>query len=78
MIGWTDTRNRPLINIMLSTLKGPHFFKAIDCSGEEKNASFTANLWIDAIKQFEEEHISVVISNSAAVNKAAGDILMAE
>ena len=76
--GWTDTRNRPLMNIILSTPKGPHFFKAIDCSGQEKNAAFTARLWIDAIKEVGEEHISVLISDSAAVNKAAGDILMAE
>ena len=36
--GWTDTRHRPLINIIATSRKGAMFIKAEDCSGELKDA----------------------------------------
>ena len=34
--GWTDTTNRPLMNIIVMSPVGPYFLRAIDASGEEK------------------------------------------
>ena len=40
MDGWTDCRNRPLINIIVSSISDPYFLKAIDCFDQEKNTMF--------------------------------------
>ena len=51
--GWTDTRRRPLINIIATLPKGAMFLKDEDYSGEVKDSQFIANVLIKAI-----EHIS--------------------
>ena len=42
--GWTDTKRRPLINIIATSPKGAMFLKAEDCSGEVKNAPFIVDV----------------------------------
>eukprot|EP01018_Ginkgo_biloba_P018971 Gb_14605 [translate_table: standard] len=37
---WTDIRNCPLLNIIVSSTSRPYFLRAIDCSGKEKNTFF--------------------------------------
>eukprot|EP01018_Ginkgo_biloba_P023557 Gb_28145 [translate_table: standard] len=44
MDGWTNRRNRPLLNIMVSCPRGTYFMRAIDCSLKEKNAIFQSEL----------------------------------
>eukprot|EP01018_Ginkgo_biloba_P005176 Gb_37142 [translate_table: standard] len=44
MEGWTDRRNRPLLNIIVSCPRGPYFMRAIDCALKEKNAIFQSEL----------------------------------
>jgi hypothetical protein len=44
--GWTDTRRRPLINVIASSPKGAMFIKAEDCSGEIKDSKFIADILI--------------------------------
>eukprot|EP01018_Ginkgo_biloba_P018888 Gb_18909 [translate_table: standard] len=46
MDGWTDRRNRPFINIIVSCLRGPYFFRAINCSLQEKNVIFQHIYWM--------------------------------
>ncbi|KAH9298203.1 hypothetical protein KI387_029885, partial [Taxus chinensis] len=72
MNGWTDTRNRPLLNIMVTRSKGPYFLKAIDCSGQEKNADFLEKQLCDAIEEVGASHVVQVITDAAPVCKAAG------
>ena len=40
MDGWTDIRNCPLINIIITCTEGPFFLKAVDCSRHRKDADF--------------------------------------
>ena len=42
--GWTDTRWRPLINIIASSPQGAMFLKAKDCLGEVKDSNFIAEI----------------------------------
>eukprot|EP01018_Ginkgo_biloba_P029576 Gb_20728 [translate_table: standard] len=51
MDGWTDIRNRPLLNIIVSSTSGPYFFRAIDYSGKEKNTFFLRDVLSAAIDE---------------------------
>lgn len=56
MDGWTDARNHPLLNIMVTCSKGPYVFKAIDCSRQEKKAKFLHNQLCDNIEEVGASH----------------------
>ena len=51
MDGWTNIQQRPLLNIIVTSLAGPYFLKAIDCIGKLKDATFMFEILKDAIKQ---------------------------
>ena len=72
MDGWTDARNRPLLNIMVTCSKGPYFLKAIDCSGQEKNAEFLHTQLCEGIEEVGATHVVQVVTDAAPVCKAAG------
>ena len=72
MDGWTDCRNRPLINIIVSSVSGPYFLRAIDCTGQEKNAMFLKEQLCDAIAEVGPSNVVQVITDAAPVCKAAG------
>ncbi|CAL8465691.1 g5227 [Coccomyxa elongata] len=76
--GWDDVSGRPLINIVLSTPKGAHFEEAINASGHTKDAAYIAGLWIEQINEVGPEHVSVLITDGAAVNPAAAKLVTAE
>ena len=40
MDGWKNIQKRPLLNIIVTSPKGPYFLRAIDCSGKMKDATF--------------------------------------
>ncbi len=40
--GWSDTRNRPLLNLLMVTPKGEKFLESVDTSGDTKDADFIA------------------------------------
>ena len=42
LAGWTDTRCRPLFNIISTLPKGAMFLKAEDCTREVKDSNFIA------------------------------------
>ncbi|XP_059078050.1 uncharacterized protein LOC131876626 [Cryptomeria japonica] len=71
MDGWTDARNRPLLNIMVTCSKGPYFLKAIDCSGQEKNVEFLHSQLCDSIEEVGASHVVQVVTDVAPVCKAA-------
>jgi len=50
MDGWTDIRQRPLINIIVTGSEGP-FLRAIDCSGKKKDAEFQFVFLKNAIEE---------------------------
>eukprot|EP01018_Ginkgo_biloba_P032083 Gb_01473 [translate_table: standard] len=68
---WTDARNRPLINVIVVCPKGSMFLNAMDCNGELKDATFIANILIDAIESVGPSNVVQVITNNARVCKAA-------
>eukprot|EP00253_Pinus_taeda_P035891 PITA_35891 len=78
MDGWTDCRNRPLINIIVSSMSGPYFLRAIDCSGQEKNAMFLKDQLCDAIAEVGPSNVVQVIADAAPVCKAAGAMVQKE
>lgn len=49
--GWTDTRRKPLINVIASSLKEAMFIKEEDCLGEVKDGKFIVEILISAIEQ---------------------------
>eukprot|EP01018_Ginkgo_biloba_P003740 Gb_32010 [translate_table: standard] len=51
MDGWTNIRNCPLLNIILSSTSGPYFLRAIDCSRKEKNTFFLRDVLSGAIDE---------------------------
>eukprot|EP01018_Ginkgo_biloba_P040756 Gb_13500 [translate_table: standard] len=71
MDGWTDRRNRPLFNIMVSCSRGPYFMRAIDCSLKEKNAIFQSKLLCEAVEQVGPSYVVQVIIDATPVCKAA-------
>lgn len=62
MDGWTDIRQRPLINIMVSCSEGPYFLRAVDCSGKKKDAEFQFLLLKEAIEEVGSSNVVQVIT----------------
>jgi hypothetical protein len=73
--GWTNTRHRPLINIIATSPKGAMFLKAKDCSSEVKDAQFIVDILIKAIEQVGPTKVVQVITDNALVCKATGLIV---
>eukprot|EP01018_Ginkgo_biloba_P019824 Gb_35912 [translate_table: standard] len=71
MDGWTDRRNRPLLNIMVSCPRGPYFMRAIDLEGK-KNAIFQSELLCEAIAQVGPSYVVQVITDTTPICKATG------
>eukprot|EP01018_Ginkgo_biloba_P029096 Gb_01419 [translate_table: standard] len=72
MDGWTNIRNRPLLNIIMSSTLGPYFFRAIDCSGKKKNTFFFRDVLSVAIDEVRVSNVVQVITDDAPVCKVAG------
>eukprot|EP01018_Ginkgo_biloba_P020548 Gb_02890 [translate_table: standard] len=72
MDGWTDIRNRPLLNIIVYSTSRPYFFRAIDCSGKEKNTFFLRDVLSGAIKEVGVSNVVQVITDAAPVCKVVG------
>mgnify|MGYP002775557581 FL=1 len=47
--GWTDTRNRLIINVMASSMYGSIFFKSVDTSDHVKTREYIFNILKDVI-----------------------------
>eukprot|EP01018_Ginkgo_biloba_P012922 Gb_21950 [translate_table: standard] len=72
MDGWTDIRNCPLLNIIMSSTSGSYFLRAIDCSGKEKNTFFLRDVLSTAIDEVGVSNVVQVITDVAPVCKVAG------
>eukprot|EP01018_Ginkgo_biloba_P035707 Gb_35892 [translate_table: standard] len=62
----------PLINVTVVCPKGLMFLNAVDCNGELKDATFIANIIIDAIESVGPSNVVQVITDNARVCKAVG------
>jgi hypothetical protein len=70
--GWSDTPNRPLLNLLMVTPKGEKFLESVDTSGDTKDADFIAQVVGKAIEDVGAEIVVQVCMDSGAVYKAAG------
>lgn len=70
--GWTDIQQRPLLNIIVTSPAGPYFFRAIDCSGKLKDATFMFEILKDAIEEVGPSNVVHVITDATPVCRAAG------
>ncbi|XP_058189375.1 uncharacterized protein LOC131306961 [Rhododendron vialii] len=70
--GWSDRQRKQLINIMAASVGGAMFIKAIDSSGNTKDAKYVGSLFMEAIKQIGEEHVVQIVTDNATNYKAAG------
>jgi hypothetical protein len=72
MDGWTDTANRPLINVLAINPAGAEFLYCIDTTGDTKDTEYMTKLMLDAIKSVGADNVVCIVTDSAAVNAAAG------
>jgi len=78
MDGWTDCRNRPLINIIVSSISGPYFLRAIDCSSQEKNTMLLKDQICDAIVEVGPFNVVQVVTDATPVCEATGMMVQKE
>jgi len=76
--GWSDVHRRPLLNLLIVSSKGEMFFKAIDTGGETKDIAYIAGQLIDCIREVGADSIIQVVTDSAAVCKAADRLVEQE
>ncbi|XP_026436701.1 uncharacterized protein LOC113334729 [Papaver somniferum] len=69
--GWSDNNSRPLINFMGVSSSGPVFLKAVDTSGNYKDAAYLASLFKNTIEEVGVKNVVQLITDNAPVCKAA-------
>ncbi|XP_059063516.1 uncharacterized protein LOC131856134 [Cryptomeria japonica] len=74
--GWTDRRNRTLLNFLVSSAGGTVFIKSIDASAHCKNATYLCEQIEEVIEDVGEENVVQVVTNNAANYVAAGKLLI--
>ena len=70
--GWTDIKNKPLINVIASNSRGSCFLYAEDFSGVEKTGEAIAQYLLKAIDEIGPGNVLQVVTDNAANCKAAG------
>ncbi|XP_059066890.1 uncharacterized protein LOC131858042 [Cryptomeria japonica] len=74
--GWTDRRNRTLLNFLVSCRGSTMFLKSIDASSHVKNATYLCEAIEEVIQEVGEENVVQVVIDNAASYVAAGKLLM--
>lgn len=78
MEGWIDCKNHPLINIIVSSISGPYFLKAIDSIGQENNIMFLKYQLCDATTEMGPSNVVQVIIDEVPVCKLVGKMVQKE
>ncbi|XP_054793744.1 uncharacterized protein LOC129299303 [Prosopis cineraria] len=76
--GWTDIQRRSLINVMAVFDGDAMFLKAIDGSKEHKDRFYMAELMREVIEGVKPHNVVQIITDNAAVCKAAGKLIEAD
>ena len=65
--GWSDKRQRPLLNILLFTKKGVYFHKTLNVEGETKDKGFIVKYITEAVEEapFPNKSILTVVLDGA-------------
>ncbi|XP_057791246.1 uncharacterized protein LOC131008377 [Salvia miltiorrhiza] len=74
--GWSDMRNRSLINFLVNNQYGTVYLKTVDESDVVKNAQKLFELLDEVVEEIEEGHVVQVITDNAVAYKAVGRLLM--
>ena len=64
--GWTDGKNRTIINFLVSSLQGTMLLKSVDASDTVKDAALLFELLDNIIQEVGEQHVVQVITNNAS------------
>ncbi|XP_028550349.1 uncharacterized protein LOC110098198 [Dendrobium catenatum] len=73
--GWTDNRNRTLINFLVYCPRGIAFLKSVDASDITKDAKTLCSLFCEVIEWVGPENIVQLVTDNAANYKKAGELL---
>ncbi|XP_020964006.1 uncharacterized protein LOC110265375 [Arachis ipaensis] len=73
--GWTNQRQRTLINFLVYCKKGLCFVKSVDASSMVKNASSLCDLFSEVIEWIGPDNIVHVVTDNAANYVAAGRLI---
>ncbi|KAK2651670.1 hypothetical protein Ddye_011526 [Dipteronia dyeriana] len=74
--GWSDTRNRGLINILVNNPHGTIFLKSIDASDRVKDAEYLFTLLDGVVEEIEERLVVQVVIDNASAYKATRKMLI--
>eukprot|EP00253_Pinus_taeda_P031114 PITA_31114 len=70
--GWTNQRNRTLINFLVSCPAGTMFLKSVDASDKVKTAQLSCEMMEEVVQEVGEEHVVQIVTDNAANYMAAG------
>ncbi|XP_025702692.1 uncharacterized protein [Arachis hypogaea] len=73
--GWTDQRQKTLINFLVYCSKGLCFVKSVDASSMVKNASSLCDLFSEVIEWIGPDNVVHVVTDNAANYVAAGRLI---
>ena len=59
--GWTDQRNRTLINLLVSCQVSIMFLKSVDASDKVKTAQLICEMMEEVIQEVGEEHVVQIV-----------------
>ncbi|KAJ0757892.1 putative transcription factor/ chromatin remodeling BED-type(Zn) family [Helianthus annuus] len=74
--GWSDMRNRSLINFLVNNQYGTVFLKTVDASDCVKDANKIFELLDGVVEEIEEDVVVQVVTDNASAYKKAGELLM--
>jgi len=64
--GWTDQRNRNLINILVSCPVGTMFLKSVDASDKVKTTQIICQMMEEVVQEVGEEHVVQIVTDNAS------------
>jgi len=76
--GWSDGKNRTIINFLVSCPQGTMFLKSVDASDKVKDATLLFELLDNVIQEVGEQHVVQVITDNASNYVLAGKMLEAK
>ena len=76
--GWSDTKRRPLMNVLVSCCLGSTFLKSIDGSAVAHTAEYIYEQLKSAIEMVGSMNVVAVITDNASNCKAAGALVESE
>ncbi|XP_058187579.1 uncharacterized protein LOC131304373 [Rhododendron vialii] len=76
--GWTDRKNRSLINFLVNCPKGSMFIESVDASSRSTTGDSMYRLLDEYVERIGEANVVQIVTDSAAYNKMAGKLLMAK